>query len=435
MRMNFTYAKTKNWYLKDTAIENIFIGEYMAPAKGDYVKVYLLAQMYAANGASEEPRIFANQLLLSQETVDEAWEYWEKCGLVERIFKGEKEDGYDIRFLSPREALYCGKDAKNTSKAGDAEKKNATGTKKSSVADRLVDTELKDLFAAIQEILGRPITPMECETVGNWRSDYAASSEMILYAYSYCVNILGKESIRYIDAVVRAWAGKGLTDTEKIEKYLDEVENRHSLHRRIFKALGFMRNPTEAEEGIMDSWFNDGGFSLEEILDACTATSGISNPNIKYVDKVLEGRRKEGKAGKPTPADEVAVSRKVVIEYYEYLRQKASDEAKARRAEVYAKVPKIGELQNELKEIVPQISKALIRKNKEESSRLRERCDAILEESNKLLKKAGFSEDYLEDRYYCDECKDTGFRETGEKCSCYEKRMSEAKQWQKSLAN
>ena len=50
--MKIERDKTRTCYLKDTAIENIFINEYMPDAPCEFVKVYLLAQMYA--GKDEE---------------------------------------------------------------------------------------------------------------------------------------------------------------------------------------------------------------------------------------------------------------------------------------------------------------------------------------------------------------------------------------------
>ena len=49
--MAFFIKQDENWYLKDTGIENIFINEYMTQAPGDYVKIYILALMYAKMGA------------------------------------------------------------------------------------------------------------------------------------------------------------------------------------------------------------------------------------------------------------------------------------------------------------------------------------------------------------------------------------------------
>ena len=48
--MAFRREKIKDNFLLDTSVENLFITEYMAVAPGDFVKVYLFAQMYAGLG-------------------------------------------------------------------------------------------------------------------------------------------------------------------------------------------------------------------------------------------------------------------------------------------------------------------------------------------------------------------------------------------------
>ena len=48
--MTFRREKIKDYFLLDTSVENLFINEYMAAAPGDFVKVYLFAQMYADLG-------------------------------------------------------------------------------------------------------------------------------------------------------------------------------------------------------------------------------------------------------------------------------------------------------------------------------------------------------------------------------------------------
>jgi hypothetical protein len=48
--LNFTKAKTENYYLHDTPVANIFIAEFMPDALGDYVKVYLYALMQMEAG-------------------------------------------------------------------------------------------------------------------------------------------------------------------------------------------------------------------------------------------------------------------------------------------------------------------------------------------------------------------------------------------------
>lgn len=435
--MIFKNEKTQNWYIKDTPIENIFISEHMCVAPGDFVKVYILAQMYANMGETADPRIFARQLVLTEADVDEAWDYWVNAGLARKIKKGlYPEDGYDIELISSKEVLYCGpsKAQKEETEVGVAniDHEDLEDFEKTS-ASELVDDELSELFSEIERILGRPIASNEAIAISEWPLEYGVNMEVILYAYSYCVRTLGKDHIRYIDAVIKEWAKLGLSDSLKIEEYLETCEQSRTLQRRIFKALGFRRNATEAEEKIINKWLTTDGFSLEEILEACGKTSGISNPNINYVDKVLQSKRQTGQAGKLPEEVSQPVSMAMVSKYYDYLRDKNREEIRGRINAVCKASPELNQVREKLRELAPQITQQIIRGNLSEVKALKEEQLKLQKEQTQILSNLGHPGDYLEEKYLCTLCKDTGMRENGEKCSCFEKRLSEAKEWQISL--
>ena len=67
--MAFFIKQDENWYLKDTGIENIFINEYMTQAPGDYVKIYILALMYAKMGADISNEAIAKSVGVEEEDV------------------------------------------------------------------------------------------------------------------------------------------------------------------------------------------------------------------------------------------------------------------------------------------------------------------------------------------------------------------------------
>lgn len=61
--MDYRKQNIDNYFLYDTPVENIFISEYAKSAPGDYVKVYLLALMYAGLGRDfGDDRIAAAQI-------------------------------------------------------------------------------------------------------------------------------------------------------------------------------------------------------------------------------------------------------------------------------------------------------------------------------------------------------------------------------------
>ena len=60
--MVFTREKITNYYLHDTAVENVFINEFVPDAPGNFEKTYLFALMYANIRVSMSNEDMAKQL-------------------------------------------------------------------------------------------------------------------------------------------------------------------------------------------------------------------------------------------------------------------------------------------------------------------------------------------------------------------------------------
>ena len=97
--MKYRREPGEGLYLLDTGVENIFLHEYMAPAPGDYVKVYLIGLMYAEAGLDMDGETLARMLSVEPGEVEKAWRYWEGLGVVRR-------SGEEIIFLSLKACLY-----------------------------------------------------------------------------------------------------------------------------------------------------------------------------------------------------------------------------------------------------------------------------------------------------------------------------------------
>ena len=136
--MAFFIKQDENWYLKDTGIENIFINEYMTQAPGDYVKIYILALMYAKMGADISNEAIAKSVGVEEEDVIKAWNYWESQGAVIKHKKeGAGRFSYDVEFVS----------LKTASKTG-----NAAALVSEKKVSPLEDEELKGLYMLIEQI-------------------------------------------------------------------------------------------------------------------------------------------------------------------------------------------------------------------------------------------------------------------------------------------
>lgn len=101
-------------------------------------------------------------------------------------------------------------------------------------------------------------------------------------------------------------------------------------------------------------------------------------------------------------------------------RQKALDEAQTRREALYSRDPRFRFYDRRLRELARDIAVAAISPDgEEESRRIMAEIQAVQEERKELLTTLGMGPDYLEPRYTCPICRDTGAVD-GKRCRCLE---------------
>lgn len=423
--MNFVREKMKDFYLLDSRVENIFINEYMPAAPGDYVKVYLYAAMYAEHNLNMSNQTMAKQLGMTEKEVLEAWEFWESMGVIrKRYLDSQGRVDFTVEFINLKEQMY-GKSSEPArgETAKKEERDNVFGNK-----------AVKAMFSDIEKIFGRALSSTEISQILSWISDYGATPEAVLFAIKYCME-KNKTSLKYIEKVVCGWAAEGLETTDQISEKLQELDEKYYRYRRVLKALGFTRNATEAEQELMDSWFDQMGYSMERVLEACTKTAGISSPNFNYVNKVLENWRNEADRKGIDVNTKIIVTQGVLNQYYDFLREKAEREAEERKAEVYSKIPRIKEIDEEIRKMSSQLSKALILGSAEsEGKKINSIMEQLASERAVVLTENNYEMDYTDIKYACEKCNDTGITDLGERCSCIKQRTEEAEVWVKKTS-
>ena len=422
--MAFNRKQTQELYLSNTAVENIFIHEYMVAAPDTYVKIYLLSLMYAELGEALDHADIAKQLSLAEEDVLKAWTYWEQLGVVGKKYRDAKDKlRYDIEFVNLKEQLYGNKNKRNKKTGSDR-------------AHPLSDQELKSMYRSIELTIGRLLVGKEPAEIVSWITDYGAAPEVIAYAYSYCAKNRKKDGHKYVGAVVKEWVEKGLTDVSLIDEHLREADQRHFLHKRVLKSLGFTRNATEQEQKLMDEWFGEMGFSIDKVLEACDKTSGIANPNINYVNRILrnwhEGKDPPAGAGANGSAKKT-VSAAAVQMHYDRIRKQVEQEAGERKAQAYRQIPAMKEIDDALRALGMEISRLMISTGSDKKKRIaqrKERVEQLSEQKKQLLAEQGWEADFMETKYNCAFCGDSGTEDTGERCRCFPAMQKEAELWQ-----
>lgn len=450
-KTKLTLDKKRDIFLHTTKVENLFISEYLPNAPGEYIKVYLFGLMYAQYEVEPNRQEIAKLLGISADEVEEAWIYWDSKGLVKNV-KERDENGEEVNrivFLNQIDLLYgkvpqaeTPEEAYTPSTEDEVEVPldvSIDSTEFDEVmSGRLVDRRLRDLYQKYQITTGRTISRQETSKIEDAVKVYGVEPDIFDFAIDYCAD-LEKYSVDYIFKVALRWTEEGCRTVEDAKRLLDKHSRRNSWYRQVFKALGFNRLPAPADREIMDRWFDEMECSIGEVLEACAAAAGLRDPNLRYVNKVLENRRAEkgginvrAEANTPAaPAENASpVSRKVLSDYYEYIRTTDETAREWRIDEVLSRVPEMRDvfdaeanINSRLLSIKPGSA------GLDERQRLRAERIAIEESKKQLLTANGWPADYLNRKYRCETCKDTGYTDEGMVCGCAKERAAEAYEW------
>lgn len=124
--------------------------------------------------------------------------------------QGQTEDRYDLTLIYERLTDYL-------------EQQN----KQKEVLSK--EKEITDLYQSFETEFGRPLSPIEYETIQNWLSVDRYETELILLALREAV-LNQAYSLKYIDRILLAWERKNLTSKEQVQRdqksRLSKIENK-----------------------------------------------------------------------------------------------------------------------------------------------------------------------------------------------------------------
>jgi DnaD/phage-associated family protein len=389
--------------------------------------------MYAELGLIMNNEDVAKHLSMQIEDVLKAWSYWEDFGVIRKHYEDTGNRlRYEVEFLSLKAMIYGGRKGVKTA-GGQSADKLARGVK-----DLLANDALREVCREVESIVGAPLSPEDLQAVVSWSAELGATDPVILFAFRYAAERKNgasapRRGTNYVGRIVRSWTEKGFRTVEEVREYLAENDNRHYRYRRVLKALGMTRNATEEEERIMNRWFDELGFDMETVLEACKRSSGITSPNINYINSILNDWSEKGRGARTVHAGAKDAARgkkqmATVARAYEELRERAEREAEARRQEVYARVPDIRRVEEDIRRRSMDRTKALL----SGAGNARGNAEALLREVRELqseravlMTENGFRLDYMDIKYSCTECKDTGTRDDGTRCACFAERWAQ----------
>jgi DnaD/phage-associated family protein len=275
------FFKEKNEIdLGETTIANIFIDIFMPMANGLFVKVYLLGYRQACD-PTVNPKFdnssIARDLNVPLSDVIDAWKFWNDKHII-KLHKNSLDDfDYSIEFMDLKKFYMDNMNVSNSIKSN---------------SDKIVavseNPKIRFMFNSINTIIGRYLTPDEKTRILDIMDKYNMSSDMIIYAYQHIKDKNGSSKpLNYIEGMLRNWYDQNIYTVEEVKNSFEVRSKQYEIYRTIFNALGFTnRNPSESEKKIMDEWIEN--VDIEIILEACSKSKNISNPNIAYIDAVIK---------------------------------------------------------------------------------------------------------------------------------------------------
>ncbi|WP_125684826.1 DnaD domain-containing protein [Levilactobacillus yonginensis] len=122
--------------------------------------------------------------------------------------QGQKQDAYDFRLLTERLSQLAVQETHQEVK-------------------QTVTNERSTVFNAIETEFGRPLSPLEMESISQWLDQDHYKPELIQLALKEAV-LSQAYSLKYMDRILLSWEKKHLTTAVQVQKERERQEPRHA---------------------------------------------------------------------------------------------------------------------------------------------------------------------------------------------------------------
>lgn len=285
--MNLFRIKSNNEDLGQTLVENLFISHYMPSAPANHVKVYLLglkySQSYVNNMLSNET--IAKTLGISCDDVDAAWRYWSEQGIMKLYPYSHTgtEGGLTVEYLNIKEIILNIKEKKEKNGRYSPERIiNARGNQ-----------SIRTMFDFFRKLFGRELSPNELFVFLDWMDDYNFPPDVIKLLVEDCIS-RDKKDMPYLKQVAKNWFDAGIDSVDKANQYNSRHKEKWQKYNKVLSYLRIGRQPTSAEEEMLQKWFYTFEYGEDIVLKACELTAGTLKPSFNYIDKILTEWHEKG---------------------------------------------------------------------------------------------------------------------------------------------
>lgn len=258
-----------------TAVENLFLEEYMPGAPGEYVKVYLYGLMLCH---AEKEGDIARALSLEEQEVREAFLYWQCEGLVQIL----SYEPFLVEYRSVK--------------------------KRAPSADCGMLYRHRALFEGLHRAFpGRELTAQELRVACDWVEVFGLKEETAVFLAEYCAKKKGTDiGIKYMDAVAKGWADAGVSTLTDAHAHLAEYEEKTGGAAKIKQLWRQGNNPTGPELELYEKWTRGWGFTAEAVYLLAHETTGADKPSFRYLDAIISTYRDRGLITQEAIAEHIA---------------------------------------------------------------------------------------------------------------------------------
>ena len=223
-----------------TAVDNVFINDFLPKAPDLAVKAYLLGLMKcnSADDTENTMEFFVKTLNVCEEDVFSLFKYWESMGLVQVL----STNPIEVRYL-PISA-------------------SSVHVKKYQV-DKYADFNIQ-----VQELFEkRMVMPNEFAEFYNLIEKFHMEPNAIIRIIKYCIDTKGTSlAPQYPLTVAKDWERNGIHTLDQVEDKINELGVVDENMNLILAAMGSKRKIQIEDKELINKWLNLYGFELNAII-------------------------------------------------------------------------------------------------------------------------------------------------------------------------
>ncbi len=218
-------------------VETPFITEYLPDSSGDSVRVYLYGLFVCKAERDISLAEFSTALNLSEAEVKDCFKFWEEYDLVAILC----DEPFSVRYLP-----LSGKSRPRKFKA----------------------EKYTEFSNAIQALFPkRMISTAEFTAYFDVMENFKIKPEAMLMICKYCIDLKGEGiGYRYVVAVARDFAYRGIVTPELIERELSDYFSRSGEIAALLEACGIKRKPEVEDLNLVNKWKSELGYEQKTLI-------------------------------------------------------------------------------------------------------------------------------------------------------------------------